>query len=135
LTPPQELHTIDSLVKWWENRTVPLTQCGIRGLLEILDYISPYTWNNQESEQKGFEHLETWRSRKLTGSYRYVYVDVVYLKRSWDDEVQNVSVLVAIGVNEDGYREIIGAAEGMKEDRESWKSSTLEFNYHKLGHL
>ena len=34
--------------------------------------------------------------------------------------MQNVSVLVAIGVNEDGYREILGAAEGMKEDHESW---------------
>ena len=32
------------------------------------------------------------------------------------------SILVAIGVDEDGYREIIGAAEGMKEDGESWKS-------------
>jgi transposase-like protein len=31
-----------------------------------------------------------------------------------------VSVLVAIGVNNDGFREILGAAEGMKEDRESW---------------
>lgn len=31
-------------------------------------------------------------------------------------------MLVAIGVNDDGYREIIGAAEGMKEDLESWKS-------------
>ena len=51
----------------------------------------------------------------------YVYVDGVYLKRSWGGEIQNVSILVAIGVNKDGCREIIGAAEGMKEDRESWK--------------
>ena len=28
--------------------------------------------------------------------------------------------MVAIAVNEDGYREVIGAAEGMKEDKESW---------------
>lgn len=34
--------------------------------------------------------------------------------------MQNVSVLIAIGVNQDGYREILGAAEGMKEDHESW---------------
>lgn len=32
-----------------------------------------------------------------------------------------MSILVAIGVNQDGCREIIGAAEGMKENRESWK--------------
>ena len=33
-----------------------------------------------------------------------------------------VSVLIAIGVTEDGYREILGAAEGLKEDLESWKN-------------
>ena len=72
--------------------------------------------------QKAYEHIEAWRCRPLTGEYAYVYVDGVYLKRSWGGEVQNVSVLVAIGVNQDGYREILGAAEGMKEDHESWLS-------------
>ena len=48
---------------------------------------------------------------ELTGEYAYVYVDGIYLKRSWGGEVQNVSVLVAIGVSTDGYREIIGAAQ------------------------
>lgn len=49
-------------------------------------------------------------------------MDGVYLKRSWGGEIQNVSILVAIGVSNDGCREIIGAAEGMKEDKESWKT-------------
>ena len=70
--------------------------------------------------QKAYENIEKWRCRPLDGRYAYVYVDGVYLKRSRGGEVQNVSVLVAIGVNEDGYREILGAAEGMKEDHESW---------------
>ena len=52
-------------------------------------------------------------------------MDGVYLKRSWGDEIQNVSVLVAIGVDQDGNREILGAAEGMKEDYESWKTFLL----------
>ena len=56
--------------------------------------------------------------RPLSGEYPYVYVDGIYLKRCWGDEIQNVSVLIAIGVTENGYREIIGAAEGMKEDHE-----------------
>lgn len=38
----------------------------------------------------------------------YIYVDGVYLKRSWSGEIQNVSVLVDIGVNRDGCRKIIG---------------------------
>lgn len=33
---------------------------------------------------------------------------------------ENVAILVAIAINEDGYREVLGAAEGMKEDKASW---------------
>ena len=75
--------------------------------------------------QKAYENIEKWRCRPLTGNYAYVYVDGIYLKRSWGGEVQNVSILVAIGVDQEGYREILGAAEGMKEDQESWKSFFL----------
>ena len=39
----------------------------------------------------------------------------------WGGHVENVSVLVAIGVNAEGHREVIGVAEGMKEDSESWR--------------
>jgi transposase-like protein len=82
--------------------------------------VSPGTISNLN--KKAYEHIEQWRTRPLSGKYPYVYVDGVYLKRSWGGEIQNVSVLVAIGVNEDGCREIIGAAEGMKEDKDSWRS-------------
>lgn len=63
--------------------------------------VSPGTISNLN--KKAYEHIETWRSRPLTNSYPYVYVDGVYLKRSWGGEIQNVSILVAIGVNQDGY--------------------------------
>ena len=33
-----------------------------------------------------------------------------------------MAILVAIAVNEDGFREVLGAAEGMKEDKASWVS-------------
>ena len=82
--------------------------------------VSPGTVSNLN--QKAYENIEKWRCRPITGEYAYVYVDGVYLKRSWGGEVQNVSILVAIGVDQDGYREILGAAEGMKEDRESWRN-------------
>ena len=52
------------------------------------------------------KHIEQWRTRPLSGRYPNVYVDGVYLKRSWGGEIQNVSVLVVIGVNEGGCREI-----------------------------
>ena len=49
-------------------------------------------------------------------------MDGIYLRRNWGGEYENVAVLVAIAVNEDGYREALGAAEGMKEDKASWGS-------------
>lgn len=82
--------------------------------------VSPGTISNLN--KKAYEHIEAWRTRELTGVFPYVYVDGIYLKRNWGGEVQNVAILVAIGVNEEGYREIIGCAEGMKEDKESWRS-------------
>ena len=82
--------------------------------------VSPGTISNLN--KKAYEHIEEWRSRPITEEYPYVYVDGVYLKRIWGGEIQNVSVLVAIGVNNEGFREILGAAEGMKEDHESWKN-------------
>ncbi|MCL0149115.1 transposase, partial [Klebsiella pneumoniae] len=45
-----------------------------------------------------------------------------YLRRNWGGEYENVAILVAIAVNEDGFREVLGAAEGMKEDKASWVS-------------
>lgn len=72
--------------------------------------------------KKAYEHIEAWRNRPLKDEYPYIYVDGIFLKRCWGEEFENVSILVAIGVNNDGYREIIGAAEGIKEDLESWKN-------------
>ncbi len=40
------------------------------------------------------------------GHYPYVYVDGIYLRRNWGGEYENVAILVAIAVNEDGYREV-----------------------------
>ena len=76
-----------------------------------------------ELNKKAYVHIEDWRNRPLQGGrYPYVYVDGIYLRRNWGGEFENVAILVAIAVNEDGYREVLGAAEGMKEDKASWVS-------------
>lgn len=81
--------------------------------------VSPSTIS--ELNKKAYVHIEEWRNRPLQGGkYPYVYVDGIWLKRNWGGEYQNVSILVAIAVNEDGHREVLGAAEGMKEDKASW---------------
>ena len=83
--------------------------------------VSPSTIS--ELNKKAYVHIEEWRNRPLKGGkYPYIYVDGIYLKRNWGGAYENVSVLVALGVNEDGYREVIGAQEGMKEDKASWNN-------------
>ena len=83
--------------------------------------VSPATIS--ELNKKAYVHIEDWRNRPLQGGrYPYVYVDGIYLRRNWGGEYENVAILVAIAVNEDGFREVLGAAEGMKEDKASWVS-------------
>ena len=82
--------------------------------------VSPGTISNLN--KKAYENIEKWRNRPITGKYPYLFVDGIYLQRCWGGEYENCSVLVAIGVNSEGYREILGACEGLKEDSESWKN-------------
>jgi transposase-like protein len=70
--------------------------------------------------QKVYKHIERWRIQPIEGSYSYVYLDGIVLKRSWGGEVKNVSLLAAIGVDQDGYRRILGVCEGHKEDKAGW---------------
>ena len=75
-----------------------------------------------ELNKKVYGRIEQWRNRKLEADYPYVYLDGICLKRSWGGEVRKVSVLVAIGVAGDGFREVLGICEGVKEDTESWSN-------------
>lgn len=70
--------------------------------------------------QKVYTQIDVWRQRPLELSYPYVYLDGIYLKRSWGGSYENVAILVAMAVNENGEREVIGACEGLREDKESW---------------
>ena len=70
--------------------------------------------------KKIYKQIEAWRNSPIESEHPYVYLDGISLKRTWGGEVCNVSVLVAIGVASDGYREVLGVAEGTKEDRAGW---------------
>jgi putative transposase len=74
-----------------------------------------------ELNQKIAGQIEEWRNAPIRGQHAYVFLDGIWLKRSWGGEVKNVSVLVAIGVNQDGFRDVLGVAEGTKEDKASWQ--------------
>ena len=93
-----------------------------------VDDISQLLWGERMPSQtlsdklkKVYGDIDAWRTRPLEDEYPYVFVDGVWHKRSWGGSVENVSILVAIGINREGHREVIGVTEGMKEDRASWE--------------
>jgi transposase-like protein len=88
---------------------------AIAVLLDVKTYLKSDHFNGGGS-------IEAWRNRPIEGEHPYVYLDGIVLKRSWAGEVRNVSLLVAIGVNERGYREILGICEGAKEDKTGWSA-------------
>ena len=71
---------------------------------------------------KAFKAVDEWRCRPLACEYPYVYIDGIYLKRSWGGSYENVAVMVAIGVNEDDYRKVIGCAEGSRSQRSAGRA-------------
>ena len=82
--------------------------------------VSPSTVS--DLNKKIYATIEAWRNRPIEEEHPYVYLDGIVLKRSWAGEVRNISLLVAIGVNSKGYREILGICEGAKEDKAGWSS-------------
>ena len=82
--------------------------------------VSPGTVSNLN--KKVYSRIEEWRNQPIVGTHPYVYLDGIALKRSWGGEVKNVSILVAVGVASDGFREILGICEGAKEDKAGWTS-------------
>jgi len=69
-----------------------------------------------------YGQIDACRNRRLQGEHAYVYLDGIWLKRSWGGDMKNVAVLIAIGVDQEGYREVLGVTEGTKEDAESWRT-------------
>jgi transposase-like protein len=82
--------------------------------------VSPSTVS--DLNKKIYKRIEEWRNAPIAGVYPYIYLDGIVMKRTWAGEVRNVSLLVAIGVNAEGYRDILGICEGAKEDKSGWSA-------------
>jgi len=67
-----------------------------------------------------YSRVEAWRHRPLAGDFPFVFLGGLSLKRGRGQDAQKVPVLVAIGVEHSGYREILGIQEGATEDEASW---------------
>ena len=60
------------------------------------------------------EQLSQWRERPL-GQMKYLYLDARYEKVRLDGQVRSAAVLLAVGVNLEGKREVLGVSVSLSE--------------------
>ncbi|KGQ21295.2 IS256 family transposase [Thermus filiformis] len=68
------------------------------------------------------EELSAWRGRPLELGYPYLYLDASYFKVNWGGRVVDLALLVAVGVNEEGYREVLALEPSGGERKEAWRN-------------
>jgi putative transposase len=64
--------------------------------------------------------VERFRQRKLDGPFPYVWLDATFVKVRQDHRVVSMAVVIAIGVNDSGQREVLGLDVGPSEDGAFW---------------
>ena len=67
------------------------------------------------------EEVEIWKNRPLDRRYAYIWLDAIYTKIRTEGKVNSVAVLIAIGLREDGHRDVLGLHLGNRESYYNWK--------------
>ena len=66
------------------------------------------------------DKIKTFLNRPLEGDWPYVWLDATYLKSRQDGRIVSVAVIIAVGVNSAGRREVLGLAIGASEAETFW---------------
>ncbi len=66
------------------------------------------------------EECAAWRQRPLDAHYRYIYLDGTYFTIGYEDEYEKTPILAAMGVKDNGERDVLGFMPGDKESRPAW---------------
>lgn len=66
------------------------------------------------------ERVGAFLNRPLEGHWPYLWLDATYLKAREGGRIVNQAVIVAVGVNSDGKREVLGVATGPSEAETFW---------------
>ena len=66
------------------------------------------------------EVVEAFRNRPLEGRYPYVWLDAKYVKVRENGRVTNMALVIAVGVRDNGEREVLGLDVGPSEDGAFW---------------
>src|SRR6185437_7476039 len=66
------------------------------------------------------ERVQTFLSRPIEGEWPYLWLDATYVKARREHHIVSVAVIVAVGVNSDGRREVLGMTVGHSEAEPFW---------------
>jgi transposase-like protein len=66
--------------------------------------------------------LASFRQRRLDSAFPYLFLDATYLKVNWGSHVGDLALLVAIGVNADGFREVLAVESAAGERKEAYRN-------------
>ncbi len=66
------------------------------------------------------ERVGAFLNRPIEGDWPYVWIDATYVKVRTSGRIVSVAVIIAVGVNTDGTREILGMAVGPSEAEPFW---------------
>ena len=64
--------------------------------------------------------IKAFLERPIEGDWPYVWLDATYVKARRDGRIVSVAVIIAVGVNSDGRREVLGMAIGASESETFW---------------
>ena len=66
------------------------------------------------------DKVKTFLNRPLEGDWPYIWLDATYVKVRQAGRIVSVAVIIAVGVNDDGRREVLGMAIGASEAETFW---------------
>jgi transposase-like protein len=66
------------------------------------------------------ERVNAFLTRPIEGDWPYVWLDATYIKVRRDHRIVSAAVIVAVGVNTDGRREVLGMTTGHSEAEPFW---------------
>lgn len=68
------------------------------------------------------ERVDAFLARPIEGEWPYLWIDATYLKVRDGGRIVSTAAIIAVGVNTDGRREVLGVATGPSEAEVFWKS-------------
>ncbi len=66
------------------------------------------------------ERVQAFLTRPIEGDWPYVWLDATYVKARRDGHIVSVAVIIAVGANTDGRREVLGMTIGNSEAEPFW---------------